>query len=64
MPKCSILEFSVDFEFRSLLHSHFAMLFFDHVVTTMVNAFLDRSQQLYGLEAIPRQKPQILKYRK
>ncbi|MDX6751329.1 type II toxin-antitoxin system RatA family toxin [Geminicoccaceae bacterium 1502E] len=45
-----ILDFYVDFEFRSKILQNLIGLLFNEAVTRMVGAFEERARQLYGLD--------------
>ncbi|CAI7739474.1 unnamed protein product, partial [Closterium sp. NIES-53] len=48
LPGSCLLSFSVDFQFRSLLYTQFLDLFFDEVVSSLVNSFERRCKEIYG----------------
>lgn len=52
-PKSCIIDFYVKFEFKSLIHSHLATMFFERVVKQMEFAFVDEARRRYGIESIP-----------
>lgn len=59
-PQSCIVDFSVDFEFRSALTSQLANVFFNEVVRTMEGAFYNEAKKRYGAESVPSRKVNII----
>lgn len=47
-----VIDFSLSFEFKSLIHSHLSNLFFNKIVRQMENAFLAEAKRRYGRPCI------------
>ncbi|XP_063984408.1 coenzyme Q-binding protein COQ10 homolog B, mitochondrial [Diachasmimorpha longicaudata] len=47
-----VIDFSLSFEFKSVLHSQLSNLFFNEIVRQMENAFLDEAHNRYGRPCI------------
>uniref|UniRef100_A0A7E4V7Y2 Polyketide_cyc domain-containing protein n=1 Tax=Panagrellus redivivus TaxID=6233 RepID=A0A7E4V7Y2_PANRE len=64
-PRCCLLYYSLQFEFKSALHAKIANAFFNHIVRTMVKAFLKRAEKLHGPPAISYDKmvPEVIAYK-
>nr|XP_031849626.1 coenzyme Q-binding protein COQ10 homolog B, mitochondrial isoform X2 [Nomia melanderi] len=43
-----VIDFSLSFEFKSLIYSHFSNLFFNEIVRQMENAFIEEAKRRYG----------------
>ncbi|GLG98936.1 Coenzyme Q-binding protein COQ10 A [Gryllus bimaculatus] len=51
-PQSCVIDFFVSFEFRSVLHSQLAHIFFNEVVRQMENAFLEEATNRYGKASV------------
>ncbi|XP_011311985.1 coenzyme Q-binding protein COQ10 homolog B, mitochondrial [Fopius arisanus] len=47
-----VIDFSLSFEFKSLLHSQLSNFFFNEIVRQMENAFIDEAHRRYGRPCI------------
>ncbi|XP_076755323.1 coenzyme Q-binding protein COQ10 homolog B, mitochondrial [Xylocopa sonorina] len=47
-----VIDFSLSFEFKSIIHSHLSNLFFNEIVRQMENAFLAEAKRRYGKPCI------------
>ncbi|XP_066586903.1 coenzyme Q-binding protein COQ10 homolog B, mitochondrial isoform X2 [Prorops nasuta] len=47
-PQTCVIDFSLSFEFKSLIYSHLSNLFFNEIVRQMENAFLEEAKKRYG----------------
>jgi coenzyme Q-binding protein COQ10 len=59
-PQTCVVDFYVTFEFRSVLTSQLANVFFNDVVRAMVWAFYNEAKKRYGPESIPARKINII----
>ncbi|XP_076232759.1 coenzyme Q-binding protein COQ10 homolog B, mitochondrial [Calliopsis andreniformis] len=51
-PQTCVIDFSLSFEFKSIIHSHLSNLFFNEIVRQMENAFLEEAKRRYGRPCI------------
>lgn len=51
-PQTCVIDFSLSFEFKSIIHSHLSNLFFNEIVRQMENAFLNEANRRYGKPCI------------
>lgn len=52
-PQSCIIDFFIEFEFKSALHSHVAHIFFEKMVKQMEGAFIMEAKRRYGRESLP-----------
>ena len=51
-PQTCVIDFSLSFEFKSVIHSHLSNLFFNEIVRQMENAFIQEAKKRYGRPSI------------
>lgn len=51
-PQTCVIDFSLSFEFRSLLYSHISNLFFNEIVKQMESAFIEEAERRFGQPCI------------
>lgn len=51
-PQTCVIDFSLSFEFKSVIHSHLSNLVFNEIVRQMENAFIDEAKKRYGRPCI------------
>ncbi|XP_014474159.1 PREDICTED: coenzyme Q-binding protein COQ10, mitochondrial [Dinoponera quadriceps] len=47
-PETCVIDFSLSFEFKSIIYSHLSNFFFNEIVRQMENAFLEEAKRRYG----------------
>ncbi|XP_023024803.1 coenzyme Q-binding protein COQ10 homolog A, mitochondrial [Leptinotarsa decemlineata] len=52
-PRTCIIDFYIQFEFKSAIYSHVASMFFERLVQQMEKAFIDEVRKRYGNDSIP-----------
>ena len=55
-PLSCIVDFTIEFEFKSKLHYQLANMFFEALVRQMEGAFLSEAKKRFGRESIPTHK--------
>lgn len=60
IPQSCVIDIDVQFEFKSVMYSNVAHLFFDQVVKQMEEAFIKEAKNRFGMPAI---KTHILSYK-
>lgn len=60
-PLSCIIDFYIDFEFKSLLHSNVAHSFFDIIVYQLEEAFYVEAKRRFGYESLPGHRLSIKK---
>lgn len=60
-PQSCIVDFTIEFEFKSKLHFQVANMFFEALVRQMEGAFLSEAKRRFGTESIPSHKLAYIK---